>query len=137
MGDLGYLDKKGRLWFCGRMSHRVETPHGLMLPVPCEAIFNQHPDVHRTALVGIGSSGKQYPVLVVEPKSGKYPRTRVEQQRFLQQLLELGSRNTKTQSIQHILFYPRPFPVDVRHNAKIYRLELGKWAARKLKGVDF
>ena len=25
MGDLGYLDEQGRLWFCGRKSHRVVT----------------------------------------------------------------------------------------------------------------
>ena len=28
MGDVGYVDGEGRLWFCGRKSHRVETADG-------------------------------------------------------------------------------------------------------------
>ena len=28
IGDLGYLDDEGRLWFCGRKSHRVMTTRG-------------------------------------------------------------------------------------------------------------
>ena len=53
MGDLGYLDGDGRLWFCGRKSHRVETAAGTLFTIPCEAVFNAHPDVYRTALVGV------------------------------------------------------------------------------------
>ena len=78
MGDLGYLDQQGRLWFCGRKEHRVETAEGLMLPVTCEAIFNHHPAVFRTALVGVGPRGQQRPVLIVELRQGKRPRRRAE-----------------------------------------------------------
>ena len=28
MGDLGYRDAQGRIWFCGRKSHRVTTAEG-------------------------------------------------------------------------------------------------------------
>ena len=49
MGDVGYLDDRGRLWMCGRKSHRVETGEETLFTIPCEAIFNTHPSVHRTA----------------------------------------------------------------------------------------
>ena len=66
MGDLGYLDEQGRLWMCGRKSHRVVAEHGTLFTVPCEAVFNTHPNVFRTALVGVGKSGIARPVLCVE-----------------------------------------------------------------------
>ncbi|MCL2624924.1 MAG: fatty acid CoA ligase family protein, partial [Planctomycetaceae bacterium] len=52
MGDVGRLDTSERFWFCGRKAHRVETATGPMFTDPCEAIFNGHPDVYRSALVG-------------------------------------------------------------------------------------
>jgi acyl-CoA synthetase (AMP-forming)/AMP-acid ligase II len=132
MGDLGYFDEKGRLWFCGRKSHRVETADGLLLPVPCEAIFNLHQDVFRCAVVGVGAKGAQIPVLVVEPMPGKFPRSVEDRVKFSESLLSLGSQHEQTRTIEIILYYPRSFPVDVRHNAKIERLQLRDWAARRL-----
>lgn len=132
MGDLGYFDAQGRLWFCGRKRHRVETADGLLLPVCCEAIFNAHPDVARTALVGVGTPGRQEPVLVVELQAGKMPRTVEEKQRLVAELLRLGAAHAHTRRIQTVLLYPDSFPVDVRHNAKIQREKLAVWAERKL-----
>ena len=51
-----------------------DTPAGSCLPIPCEAIFNQHPAVYRSALVGIGPPGSQRPAIVVEPWPGQMPR---------------------------------------------------------------
>jgi acyl-CoA synthetase (AMP-forming)/AMP-acid ligase II len=133
MGDLGYFDEKGRLWFCGRKTHRVETADGLLLPVPCEAIFNLHPDVFRTAVVGVGKLGAQIPVLVVEPRTGKYPFGKENKARFTDELLKLGGQHKHTQPIQTVLFYTKSFPVDVRHNAKVHRLELKAWAEKRLR----
>jgi len=133
MGDLGYIDDQGRLWFCGRKAHRIETSQGLILPVPCEEIFNHHPSVLRTALVGIGPAGQQDPILVVEPKPGRIANTPAARKSFLDDLLALGALHPVTKSIQRVLIYPGGFPVDIRHNAKIDRLKLGKWAARQLK----
>ena len=133
MGDLGYFDEKGRLWFCGRKSHRIETPDGLLLPVPCEAIFNLHPDVYRTAVVGVGELGEQKPVLVVEPKTGKYPFGKQAKAAFAEELLKLGAQHAHTRPIQTVLFYTKSFPVDVRHNAKVHRLELKAWAEKRLR----
>ncbi len=57
MGDVGYFDNQGRLWFCGRKKHRVFTEQGILYPVQCETIFNRHPDVFRSAVVGVGNTG--------------------------------------------------------------------------------
>ena len=45
-----------------------------------------------------------------------------------EELLEIGSRNELTKSIERIHFHPA-FPVDIRHNAKIFREKLAVWAA--------
>lgn len=131
MGDIGYFDKKGRLWMCGRKSHRVETEDELLLPVPCEAIFNAHAEVARTALVGVGAPVRQRPVLVVELNSGKIP-SKKEMQRLVGELLALGEKFDHTRAIREVLFHPA-FPVDVRHNVKIQREKLAVWAEKRLK----
>ncbi len=128
MGDVGYLDAQGRLWFCGRKAHRVVTAQGTLYAVPCEAIFNQHPDVFRTALVGAGEVGAQTPVLIVEPRAGRFPADSAARQAFTDALLTLGAAHEHTRAIQRVLFYRGHFPVDVRHNAKIQREKLAAWA---------
>ena len=126
MGDLGYVDQKGRIWVCGRKSHRVETPTGLLLTVQGEAIFNQHPEVKRTALVGIGDYGRQRPVLIVELEPGHVSA----KSKITTELLALGAAHKHTRQIQDILFH-KAFPVDVRHNTKIQREKLAVWAAEQ------
>jgi acyl-CoA synthetase (AMP-forming)/AMP-acid ligase II len=131
MGDVGYLDERDRLWFCGRKADRVQTAQGTLFTVPCEAIFNQHPDVFRSALVGIGSAGSQRPVIVIEPHPDKFPATADATVRFTSELLRLGAANPLTAGITSVLFH-RAFPVDVRHNVKISRDKLAIWAAKQL-----
>ncbi|HEY6837169.1 MAG TPA: fatty acid CoA ligase family protein [Geobacteraceae bacterium] len=127
MGDLGGVDESGRVWFCGRKSHRVETPEGPLYTIPCEAVFNTHPAVFRTALVGVGEKGNARPVLCVELEKGV---TEKEGQ-VREELLAIGRSHIHTQGIDTILFHPA-FPVDIRHNAKIFREKLARWAAGKL-----
>jgi acyl-CoA synthetase (AMP-forming)/AMP-acid ligase II len=128
MGDVGYLDSSGRIWFCGRKSHRVVTSQNTLFTIPVEGVFNTHPSVFRTALVGIGMTGSQQPVLCVEleHKVGK-----LEQDRIRTELIKLGSRYPHTKCVQKILFHPA-FPVDIRHNAKIFREKLAVWAKEQL-----
>jgi len=135
MGDLGYFDQQGRLWFCGRKAHRVTTPLGPMYPVLCEIIFNQHPDVARTALVGLGPEGAQQPVLLVEPRPGRFPADVLARQRFTMELLALGTEHEHTRAIEQVDFYPEAFPTDVRHNVKIQREKLAVWAAEQHPGL--
>jgi acyl-CoA synthetase (AMP-forming)/AMP-acid ligase II len=128
MGDLGYLDDRGRLWFCGRKSQRVITSAGTLFTIPCEAVFNQHPLVRRSALVGVVRNGTTEPVLCVELEKDAQANDR---RRLTQEILELGAVQSHTKGIKTVLFHPA-FPVDIRHNAKIFREKLAEWAARKL-----
>jgi acyl-coenzyme A synthetase/AMP-(fatty) acid ligase len=128
MGDAGYFDPEGRLWYCGRKSQRVVNQHTTLFADQVEAIFNVHPEVARTALVGIGPHGQQTPVLCVEllKKVSKHRRERIRTD-----LSQLGRNNVMTKSIQQILFH-KSFPVDIRHNAKIGREKLALWAEKQL-----
>lgn len=125
MGDLGYLDPQGRLWFCGRKSHRVVTPDGTLFTIPCEAIFNTHPDVFRSALVGVKRRGETVPVVCVEPNPGVSKPLAT----WRAELRELARKHPLTARIERFLVHPK-FPVDIRHNAKIFREKLATWAAR-------
>ena len=127
MGDMGYFDEQGRLWFCGRKAHRVLTADGPMYTICCEAIFNEHPKVLRSALVGVCKPGEQQPVLIVELRDKV-----ADTGQLFAELRQLARANTLTTSIKTFLVHPA-FPVDIRHNAKIFREKLACWAGKKLK----
>ena len=130
MGDVGYFDDIGRLWFCGRKAHIVSTTTGPMYSVCCEAIFNNHPAIYRCALVGIGAKGRQIPMIVAEPEPGKFPSSEQDRRQLGNELLQLGTQNPLTANIHQILFH-RSLPVDTRHNVKINRELLAAWATRQ------
>jgi len=123
MGDLGYLDADGHLWFCGRKSHRIETRNETVFPVQVEALVNQHPRVERSALVGVGTRGRERPVLVVECRSGERPRGAQDRRRLAGELEAASGRP----DLATVLFRAS-LPVDARHNAKIRRELLKEWA---------
>jgi len=125
MGDLGYFDEQGRLWMCGRKAHRVQTLAGPLFTIPIERLFDCHPSVTRTALVGVGEPGSQEPLLLVETASlvaGAVP------DEVLAGLAELAEQHEASRQITAFAMYPGHFPVDIRHNAKINREELARWA---------
>ncbi len=124
MGDVGKLDEENRLWFCGRKNHRVIIGANTLFTIPCEAIFNQHSDVKQSALVGKGRGNNREPVIIIDPENCSRNKDR---KTFIKELLELGAAFPHTRSIEKILFYS-DFPVDVRHNAKIFREEMAIWA---------
>jgi olefin beta-lactone synthetase len=128
MGDLAWLDSKSRIWFCGRKGHRVITPHGTLFTIPCEAIFNNHPAVFRSALVGLGQPPRQRPVICIELEPD---HKRDDKDKLNRELLEMGAKHPLTEKIDTILFHSA-FPVDIRHNSKIFREKLAVWAERKL-----
>ena len=126
MGDLGWQDAQGRVWFCGRKSQRVVTSQGTFFTICCEAVFNNHPKVRRSALVGVGGSPR--PVVVVETSS------RVSKKAWpamVEELKALARANPRTRTIKTFL-KSGGFPVDVRHNAKISREKLAAWAEKIL-----
>ncbi|MCG8614988.1 MAG: AMP-binding protein [Desulfobacterales bacterium] len=133
MGDVGYKDDKGRIWVLGRKMHRVETEQGIMTPVPCETVFNQHPAVKRSSLVGVGPLGRQRPVMVVEPEDDQRPGSDDDKENMIRELTQLGAQQAHTRMIKDILIYDKSFPVDVRHNTKIQRHKLIDWAASHIK----
>jgi acyl-CoA synthetase (AMP-forming)/AMP-acid ligase II len=139
MGDVGYLDHQGRLWYCGRKSHIVTTSKGLLFTEPCEAIFNEHPRVARSALVGVvrrseaGQASDHTPVIIVQPRPKQFPLRRAAREKFAAELRDLAAANPLTLEIHTVLFH-RSLPVDVRHNSKINRERLALWAANALHG---
>lgn len=128
MGDLGYLDDRGRIWFCGRKAHRVILADETLFTIPCEAIFNTHRDVHRSALVGVEAGGDRIPVICIETVRRL---TRSNQDRLRDELLEHAAGFAHTRRIRTLLFHPS-FPVDIRHNSKIFREKLADWAGRRV-----
>ncbi|HLP03163.1 MAG TPA: hypothetical protein VK163_14140, partial [Opitutaceae bacterium] len=135
MGDAGYLDAEGRLWFCGRIAERVETPHGALYPDCVEPIFNVHPLVRRTALIGFGPRGKQVAALAVECWPERRPRGDHAKRALGRELRALGEAFPHTALVRIFYFVDR-FPVDVRHNAKIHRLQLARALAGQ-RGLEF
>ncbi len=127
MGDVGYVDATGRLWFCGRKSHRVILDDTTLFTVPCEAVFNTHAFIYRTALVGVMRGPDTIPVICVELE----PEHINADRRALREALHAsGECYSHTRRIQTFLFHPS-FPVDIRHNAKIFRDKLAVWAAKQ------
>ena len=131
MGDVGYLDEQDRFWFCGRKAHRVTTLDGVLYTVPCEAIFNRHPRIYRSALVGVGPLETRRPVMIVETWPDHQPKNTADWNSLKQELLDLAQQFTHTKSIINVLWRLR-LPTDIRHNAKIFREQLAPWAARQL-----
>jgi len=121
MGDVGYLDEQGRLWFCGRKTHRVETATGPLYTEQVEPVFNTHPKVRRTALVGTGTKGAQLPLLWVELHKPRIGNS--EREQIVEELRAIGAAHAHTAGIERFRFHPG-FPVDIRHNAKIGREKL-------------
>ncbi len=155
MGDLGYFDGEGRLWFCGRKSQRVVLDAWTTLCTEqIEPVFNVHPDIARTALVGVprgadaarleldAGSGRLHesaraagmqPVLCVELRegvaAGEWPRIEGE-------LRRIADGFVHTAKVERFLHHPGAFPVDIRHNAKIGREKLAAWALKQPGGIS-
>ncbi|RKX30826.1 MAG: peptide synthase, partial [Verrucomicrobia bacterium] len=130
MGDLGRLDSAGRLWFCGRQAEAVRSDDAVYYTDCCEAVFNQHPEVGRTALIAWSGQGVTIPAMVVEPVRRSLIDNRAAQVRLVRGLCDLADSIPHTSGIRSFFFHPS-FPVDVRHNAKIHRLSLARHFARK------
>jgi acyl-CoA synthetase (AMP-forming)/AMP-acid ligase II len=106
----------------------VVTAKTTLYTVPCESIFNQHPAVSRSALVGVGPRNRRAPVMVIERvKNGQG----LSKTALTGELLTLAGRYEITKCIRTILYH-KSFPVDIRHNSKIFREKLSVWAERQV-----
>lgn len=133
LGDAGYLDRSGRLWVCGRVGHRLALSDGPMFPLMCEPIFDAHPDVKRSGLVGVPLGDTVVPVICIELLDGSTRGPKVDMIR--DQLLRLAAAHPTTRAIRAVLFHVR-LPVDPRHNSKIERPALARWAAKHLTRLE-
>ena len=123
-GDVGRLDAAGRLWVEGRIAHVVATADGPVTPVPLE-IAAEAATGSRCAVTGVGSAGCAQVVVVVE-QEGKAGLAGTD--------LDTTVRGALApQALAAVLTVPA-FPVDRRHNSKIDRTRLGRWAGALLAG---
>ena len=127
MGDVGWRDDRGRIWFCGRKAHRVIVGDQTMFTDSTEKVFDAHPLVYRSALVGPAAG----PTLCVELEPG----TVKSWSAIEAELRALAAEHPGLDRIRHYLRYDKRggFPVDIRHNAKIGREQLREWAEGQLR----
>ncbi len=127
VGDIGYLDENQNLWFLGRKTHRVKVDESTThYSIRVEAIFNQHPEIKRTALIQILKDNHVTPALAIERHDGQT----LLSDTFKAQLEALALSSPYTCMINDFFMHPS-FPVDVRHNIKIDRTKLSKWALQQ------
>lgn len=127
MGDIGYLDQDGYLWFCGRAAHTVTTASHKLYPIPVESIYNQHAFVRRSALIGYKVGATIEPGVVIQLKANTWFFSRARKRKIIAELMDLAAVHDHTKDISHF-FFNQKFPVDVRHNIKIDRQKLTEWA---------
>ncbi len=145
MGDVGYLDHSDRFWYCGRKSHRVPTKNGNLFTEPCEAILNSHPQVYRSALVGVPSDSSPWrekisaeeasfptPCMVIECWKD-FVSNHENRSKLIEELRALAQSQSTTAEIEQFLIYSGRLPTDIRHNSKIFREQLVPWASRQLQ----
>ena len=126
-GDVGHLDSAGRLWVEGRMPHVIVTAGGVVTPVGPEQRIETLPDVSRAAFVGVGPLGTQQQVAVIETVP---PARRVHR---APEPLAAAVRAAVGSPVAAVLVVPG-LPTDIRHNSKIDRSRLSRWAAGILSG---
>lgn len=123
LGDCGFVDDEGRLWVCGRRSHRVVGAEQTYFPLQTEPVFNTHPDVVRSALTGPKVGGGVTPTVFVELTS----EARARQATVEAELSALAEEHDSTRGLGRFVFIDK-LPVDRRHNAKIDRPALARRA---------
>lgn len=123
MGDVGYLDEQGRLWMCGRLGHAVVSNKKWYFSLPCERVFNTHTQVKRSAIVPLQIDSDTQPVLCVELEKG------ANAEQVFAELAVLAQHQAHTQGITRFIQHAG-FPMDVRHNAKIFREKLAVWTQK-------
>ena len=126
-GDVGHLDAEGRLWIEGRVPHVLVTPDGPLAPVGTEQQVERVDGVRRAALAGVGPRGVQQAVAVIETQPAASAPGLADPE------LAAAVRASTEQPLAAVLVVPA-MPTDVRHNSKIDRTRLSRWAERMLSG---
>ena len=128
-GDVGHLDGAGRLWVEGRLAHVITTADGVVTPVGVEQRVESLAGVRSAAAVGVGPTGAQQVVVVIEPER---PQRRWHGVLANAQLTQ-SVRAVAGVPVAAVLRTPA-LPVDVRHQSKIDRRRVAEWASQVLAG---
>jgi acyl-coenzyme A synthetase/AMP-(fatty) acid ligase len=126
-GDVGHLDRLGRVWVEGRLPHIIVTATGPVAPVGAEQDVESVSAVRRAAVVGVGPHGLRQAVAVIETVE---PTGRP---RLPDPGLSAAVRASTELPLVAVLAVPR-LPTDIRHNSKIDRTRLSAWAEHVLAG---
>jgi len=131
IGDLGWIDEQDRLWFCGRVAHALSTRAGLVPCLPHQLRARRHPAVRRAALVGVGPSGAEEPVLVLQPRDQQVRRAEAGRE-VLAACASSGGHAVAPWPAPVRVLWKDEFPLDARHEAKIRNEDLQAWARKEL-----
>ncbi len=127
-GDVGHLDVDGRLWIQGRIGHVITTASGPVTPVGIEHAVGALPDVALAAVVGVGPTGTKQVIVVLVPTSGaRRPGVAGED---LADRVRVAAGDVDVAAVLMV----SSLPVDKRHNSKIDRTRIARWAEHVLAG---
>jgi acyl-coenzyme A synthetase/AMP-(fatty) acid ligase/pimeloyl-ACP methyl ester carboxylesterase len=126
-GDVGHLDAAGRIWVEGRLQHVLTTPDGVVTPVGPEQRIEGVDGVGRAGVAGIGPIGTQQVVAVVETDPA------VRRPGLAPPSLAAAVRAAAGVPLAAVLVVP-VLPTDIRHNSKVDRTRLSRWAGSVLSG---
>lgn len=126
-GDVGHLDAAGRIWVEGRLQHVLTTPDGVVTPVGPEQRIEGVDGVGRAGVAGIGPIGTQQVVAVVETDPA------VRRPGLASPSLAAAVRAAAGVPLAAVLVVP-VLPTDIRHNSKVDRTRLSRWAGSVLSG---
>jgi olefin beta-lactone synthetase len=133
-GDVGHLDRSGRLWVEGRLAHVLTTPSGVVTPVGIEQQVERLDGVRSAAVVGVGPPGTQAVVVVVVLDA---PDRRLRRRTVLAPAagaLADSAREAAAADVAAVLVADR-LPLDIRHASKVDRAEVARRATRVLAGT--
>ena len=131
-GELVFFDASGGLWNCGSRSDIVNTSYGGFCPVRCESVFDRHPRVIKTVLVGLRRGDKTRPGLIVQTALENLPKRGIEESRFKAELMQLAADIEETSLILDIFFSDR-LPLEEGGLQSIDRNRLAKKYSRSLR----
>ncbi len=129
-GDIGWMDRQGRLWLVGSVRRSAHTRFGPIYNFAGEALFELHPRVQRAVLVPLGQPGQQEAVLVVDAGPGGTPKDDVARVDLERELLHAAEAHQVTRGIRRVVFR-KNIPFDARLGAQASAREL----ARHIQGT--
>ncbi|KQO99703.1 alpha/beta fold hydrolase [Leifsonia sp. Leaf264] len=129
-GDVGHLDAEGRLWVEGRLQHVIVTAEGVVTPVGIEQAVERVDGVRRAAVVGVGPRGAAQLVVVLELEQ-RQRRSRLAEPELAAAVREAAAAGGHEVAA---VLVADTLPTDIRHNSKIDRTALARWADGILRG---